>query len=298
MSIFVKDLPIEYKNEKFHENEFLVPNNNYNLLLRHREGMIFHIGSYSQNVFGLGPKERNLEQKFAWNLLTDNSISIVNLVGRFGTGKTFLALLAGLAQLEQFPDCGYEKLFDSIMVITPTVPVDSEHDLGLLPGEKFEKIRPWVGSIFDNFKAVLRLGNMKTKVFRKKSDKKNISNSNDDDNQDFRKRFEQLCNNGVIEFENINYIRGRSLHGYFIIVDEAQDFTDKEIKLIGGRVAQQTKIAILGNPYNVNRLFLREDINGLTYAVEALKNGNYKEAGSVVLKKVERSRVSEIFDEI
>lgn len=261
----------------FYENEFVIPNTNHELVFRYKKNKLQRVCAHPRKVFSHGPK--NLDQIMAWDLLTDPEVTIVSLVGRAGTGKTFLSLLAAMAQLEDFSGSEYRKCYSSLVVLTPTAPASREQYLGLLKGGKMEKLSPWLGAIFDNIKIIKR----SKKGLLDESSKTPSDCKRDDIIQ-------------RIEFEHIDHMRGRSLEKCFVIIDEAQNFNRAEIKLIGTRIAEGAKIVLCGDPSQVSRNFLSANNNGLVYAVEALKN--IPEAGSVLLDNVERSRTSEIFTEL
>lgn len=271
--ISVKEIEDQLEGGELLNNEFVVPNNNYSLILRHQDNFL-RVIEPSKSVLSIKPKPNNLPQHFAWNILFDESVGIVMILGLAGTGKTFLTLLAAMGQLRGFLDDGRKKLYDNIIVLTPTVSVGKDHDLGFLPGDNFEKISPWVQAIFDNAKAISR-SNF------------NISSSQDGNNM------ESLRKKGILEFLSVNHIRGRNLSDSFVIVDEAQNFTRGEIKLIGTRAADGTKIVFTGDPTQVNRAYLNKENNGLVHAVKAFQG--MKEAASIFLDRIVRSRVAELF---
>lgn len=254
----------------FCENEFIIPNTNYESVFRYKKYQLQKVCSHPKKIVSYGPK--NLDQIMAWDLLVDPETKIVLLWGRAGTGKTFLSLLIALAQLEGFSGSEYNKRYDNIVILTPTAPISKEQYLGLLKGGKMEKLSPWMGAIFDNLKYV-------------KKDKKILTCGKD--TVDLMQK---------IEFEHIDYIRGRSLEKSFVIVDEAHNFNRAEIKLIGTRIAEGSKVVLCGDPSQVSRNSLSANNNGLVYAIETLKN--IPEAGSVFMDEVVRSRVSEIFTEL
>ncbi|OQM46417.1 hypothetical protein B6A27_06930 [Anoxybacillus sp. UARK-01] len=215
--------------------------------------LLFHY----DHVWGIRP--RNVQQTMAFELLMRKDVSLVTLIGKAGTGKTLLALAAGLMQTE---DLGtYKKL----LVARPIVPVGK--DIGFLPGEKQEKLRPWMQPIFDNLEYLFNT--------KKPGELDAI-----------------LAGMSSIEVEALTYIRGRSLPEQFIIIDEAQNLTKHEVKTILTRVGEKSKIILMGDPEQIDHPYLDEYNNGLTYVVEKFKE--QKIAGHVRLIKGERSGLAQL----
>lgn len=214
-----------------------------------------------EHVWGIHP--RNVQQTMAIELLLRKDITLVTLIGKAGTGKTLLALAAGLMQTEDFRE--YKKL----LVARPIVPVGK--DLGFLPGEKQEKLRPWMQPIFDNLEFLFNT--------KKPGELDAI-----------------LAGMGSIEVEALTYIRGRSLPKQFIIIDEAQNLTKHEIKTILTRVGEKSKIVLMGDPAQIDHPYLDEYNNGLTYVVEKFKE--QKVSGHVRLIKGERSGLAQLAADI
>ncbi|MEH7238440.1 PhoH family protein [Bacillus sp. JJ1562] len=206
-----------------------------------------------------GIKPRNVQQTMAFELLLRDDIPLVTLIGKAGTGKTLLALAAGLMQTE---DLGkYKKL----LVARPIVPVGK--DIGFLPGEKQEKLRPWMQPIFDNLEYLFNT--------KKPGELDAI-----------------LAGMGSIEVEALTYIRGRSIPEQFIIIDEAQNLTKHEVKTILTRVGEKSKIVFMGDTEQIDHPYLDEYNNGLTYVVEKFKD--QKIAGHIRLVKGERSGLAQL----
>lgn len=218
--------------------------------------------STTQDVFGISP--RNIEQRIALDLLMNDNIKLVSLIGKAGTGKTLLAIAAGLAKTTQN---GFEKM----LVSRPVFPMGK--DIGYLPGDVDEKLRPWMQPIYDNLELILSLGDP--------SKAKN-----------YKKRMDDLFNMGIIEVEPLTYIRGRSIPKQYLIVDEAQNLTRLEIKTIVSRAGEGTKIILTGDPYQIDQPYLDATNNGLVYVVEKLKDEGL--TGSVTLRRGERSGLAQV----
>ena len=206
-----------------------------------------------------GVKPRNAQQHMAFELLLRKDIQLVTLTGKAGTGKTLLALAAGLLQTEDLGE--YNKL----LVSRPIVPMGK--DLGFLPGEKEEKLRPWMQPIYDNLEYLFNT--------KKPGELDSI-----------------LAGIHSIEVEALTYIRGRSLPDSFIIMDEAQNLTKHEVKTILTRVGERSKIILLGDPAQIDHPYLDEGNNGLTYVLEKFKDEPI--AGHVNLVKGERSELAQL----
>ncbi len=209
---------------------------------------------------------KNREQLIALDLLLNTDIELVTLIGKAGTGKTLLALAAGLHGIE-------EKNYNRVLVSRPVFPMGK--DLGYLPGTKEEKMDPWMQPIYDNADFLLNC------VDR---DGKNI------------KGHKTLIDMGFLEIEALTYIRGRSIPNQFMIVDEAQNLTPHEIKTIITRAGQGTKIILTGDPQQIDNPYVDSSSNGLSYAVEKFKNESI--AGHITLIKGERSRLAELASNI
>jgi PhoH-like ATPase len=211
----------------------------------------------NEHIWGIRP--RNAQQNMALELLLRDDIPLVTLIGKAGTGKTLLALAAGLMQTEDLQT--YKKL----LVARPIVPVGK--DLGYLPGEKDEKLRPWMQPIHDNLEYLFNT--------KKPGELDAI-----------------LAGMGSIEVEALTYIRGRSIPEQFIIIDEAQNLTKHEVKTILTRVGEKSKIVLMGDPEQIDHPYLDEYNNGLTHVVEKFKD--QKISGHVKLIKGERSAIAQL----
>ena len=225
---------------------------------------------HNQEIFGI--KARNEEQVMSFDLLMDPEVKLVSLVGKAGTGKTLIALAAGLNQVVE------NNNYSRLVVSRPVSPLGK--DLGYLPGTKSEKFNPWMQPIYDNMEILLsgkskRENNDNGKIFGKKQ-------TSLKDYLDF----------GFIELEPLTYIRGRSLPNQFIIIDEAQNLTPHEMKTIITRAGEETKVVITGDPYQIDIPYLDSESNGLSIAVEKFKAE--KIVGHVTLDKGERSALADL----
>lgn len=213
------------------------------------------------DVWGVRP--RNKEQAFAIDALLDDDIALVTLLGKAGTGKTLLAIAAGLRKVTD------EQKFAKLVVSRPIFPMG--RDIGYLPGTVEEKLNPWMRPIFDNVEYLMGLT---------KADKKAGRGA------------EELINMGMIEIEPLTYIRGRSLPNQFFIVDEAQNLTPHEIKTILTRIGEGSKLILTGDPYQIDNPYIDSESNGLTYVIDRFKGQSI--FSTVTLFKGERSQLAEL----
>src|SRR5665648_131342 len=223
---------------------------------QHRLHKLTHDG---KAVYGI--KALNKEQKFALDLLLDETIQVVTLVGKAGTGKTIMALAAGLEKVLE----GGGR-YNRILITRPIVPLGN--DIGYLPGDKEDKIRPWMQPIYDNLEYLC--------------------------NEHIQPNgcIDYLIANGKIELEALTYIRGRSIPKQFIICDESQNLSPHVIKTILTRVGRGSKIIFTGDPEQIDHPYLDASSNGLSYLVEKIKAGEI--AGHITLIKGERSGIAEL----
>ncbi|MEL6344257.1 MAG: PhoH family protein [Myxococcota bacterium] len=210
---------------------------------------------------------RNKEQLFALDLLLDDRIQVVTLMGVAGTGKTLMAIAAGLKRVVE--DARYRRL----VVSRPIFPLG--RDLGFLPGDVSEKLNPWMKPIFDNLEFLF--------------------GGEDDDNAHRRggqSNYQYLIDRGMIQVEPLTYIRGRSMPRQFMLVDEAQNLTPHEVKTVISRAGHNTKIVLTGDPYQIDNPYVDATSNGLSHVVERFKDSPI--AGHVTLCKGERSELAEL----
>jgi PhoH-like ATPase len=209
----------------------------------------------------MGVRPRNKEQSFALDLLLDESVRLVTLVGKAGTGKTLIALAAGLKRTME--DATYTRM----LVSRPVMPLG--RDIGFLPGDVDEKLNPWMQPIFDNLEFLFSGGSRKGP-----------------------RAYAELLESGQIQVEPLTYIRGRSLPQQFIIVDEAQNLTPHEVKTIITRSGDGTKIVLTGDPGQIDNPYVDSASNGLTIAAERFRGERL--AAHIVLAEGERSDLAEL----
>jgi PhoH-like ATPase len=218
------------------------------------------------NVYGIDPK--NIQQLMAFHLLLDPEIPLVSLVGKAGSGKTLITLAAALALVHDIRDEKGAPIYKRITCTTPTV--DMGRGIGFLPGDKNEKLGPYVQSFFDALEFIY-------------GDSLNLKNA-----------LEGLQDE--LQIEALNYIRGRSLPGQFFILDEAQNTTKHEIKTTITRMGEGSKIVIMGDPAQIDVPYLDKFNNGLTYTIEKFKDKGL--AGHLELIKGVRSPLADMAADI
>ena len=226
-----------------------------------RKAVIALIKSPKEGIWGIHP--RNREQQFAFDLLLNDEIRLVSLVGKAGTGKTLLAIAAGLVKTAD------ESAYNRLLVSRPVYPMG--RDLGFLPGDIEDKLAPWMQPIFDNVELLL---------------------SSYDEGGNRKRGYRELIDLGLMEIEPLTYIRGRSIPKQYMIVDEAQNLTPHEIKTIITRAGEGTKIVLTGDPYQIDNPYVDSASNGLSFSVERLKGQGI--TGHTTLTKGERSELAEL----
>lgn len=222
------------------------------------ENAIVPLISPPDSIWGI--HARNVEQSFAFDALLNDEIKMVSLVGKAGTGKTLLAIAAGL--FKTLDEARYQRL----LVSRPIFPMG--RDIGYLPGDIEQKLNPWMQPIFDNVEFLMG------------ADKKAAG------------RAQELINQGMLNIEPLTYIRGRSIPKQYLIVDEAQNLTPHEIKTIVTRAGSGTKIVLTGDVYQIDNPYVDSANSGLTHAVERFKGQAI--AAHVTLTKGERSELAEL----
>jgi PhoH-like ATPase len=210
-----------------------------------------------------GIRPRNKEQTFAADILMNDSIKLVTLVGKAGTGKTLLAIAAGLQKVTE------EGTYQRLLISRPIFPLG--RDIGYLPGDIEEKLNPWMQPIFDNVEFLMGLGKGERRQGRS---------------------YHELMDLGVLEIEPLTYIRGRSIPNQYMIVDEAQNLTPHEVKTIISRAGDNTKIILTGDPYQIDNPYVDATNNGIVHTVNRFKSERI--FGHMTLSKGERSELAEL----
>jgi PhoH-like ATPase len=217
------------------------------------------------NVWGI--TARNREQNFALNLLMNPEIDFVTLLGQAGTGKTLLTLAAGLMLTLEF------KVYTEIIMTRVTVPVGE--DIGFLPGTEEEKMNPWMGALEDNL---------------------DVLNKTDDEAGEWGRAATRDLIRSRIKVKSLNFMRGRTFINKFLIIDEAQNLTPKQMKTLITRAGPGTKVVCLGNIAQIDTPYLTEGSSGLTYVVDRFKGWDH--SGHVTLMRGERSRLADYAAEV
>ncbi len=227
---------------------------------------------------------RNPQQLMALDLLLDNSIQFVSLIGAAGTGKTFLALLAGLYKML------VEQEYEKMLVTRPVVPLGP--DIGYLPGDISEKLRSWMQPVYDNMDFITHSINTANQMALYKDEKGKKSRGK----KPTIPKLEELIEDGLISLEAITYMRGRSIPYQFIFIDEVQNLTPNEVKTLISRVGEGSKIVIAGDPYQIDSPYLDFSSNGLVVATAKFRGQAI--FGNVFLETSERSELSKLAQEL
>jgi len=221
---------------------------------------LMHVLPLSRLIWGIKPK--STEQLFAMNLLLDDRVKLVTLVGKAGTGKTLIAVASGLHKVTD------EKQYERLLVSRSVFPLGK--DIGFLPGSVEEKLNPWMQPIHDSIDFLMS----QTRKDRSPT-----------------QAFSELRDMGFINIEPLTYIRGRSIPHQFMIVDEAQNLTPHEVKTILTRAGEDTKIVLTGDPYQIDHPYLDSLSNGLAYTLTKFQGSEI--AGTMTLVRGERSALAE-----
>ncbi len=215
----------------------------------------------------LGIKPKNREQAFAFDLLLDENIQLLTLIGKAGTGKTLLAVAAGLQKVL------VDQTYTRMLVSRPVMPLGK--DIGFLPGTLDEKMSPWMQPIFDNLEFIF---------------------SRENKHGSLPETYQDVIANGQLQVEPLTYIRGRSLPEQYLIVDEAQNLTSHEIKTIITRAGDGTKIILTGDPEQIDNPYVDATSNGLSVVMNRFAQQTV--AGNVILTKGERSKLAELASDL
>jgi len=258
--------------KNWHSNQFLyLPDESqFECLVRSREGdtatleLARDYRAPQHNVWGI--QARNREQNFALNVLLDPNIDFVTLLGQAGTGKTLLALAAGLAQTMD------DKLYREIIMTRETIPLGE--DIGFLPGTEEEKMAPWMGALLDNLE---------------------LLSSHSEGGGDWERAATGSLISSRVKVRALNFMRGRTFLNRYIILDEAQNLTPKQMKTLITRAGPQTKVICLGNLGQIDTPYLTGTTSGLTYVVDHFKAYSY--GAHLTLRRGERSRLADFASE-
>lgn len=248
----------------WYENEYVMVKDERSTALarvRKEEGRLDALFPFKAPMWGIKP--RNREQHFALDACLRDDIHVVCLIGKAGTGKTLLALAAGLHMVAE------AEKYKRLLVSRPIFPLG--RDIGYLPGSVESKLKPWMQPIHDNVEFLFSISSKGKKAGH---------------------AVEEMVRAGVMEIEPLTYIRGRSIANQYMIVDEAQNLTPHEIKTILTRAGEGTKIVFTGDPFQIDNPYVDSISNGLTYLIDRFRGE--KIAASITLRKGERSKLAEL----
>jgi PhoH-like ATPase len=259
------------RDERWHPNQFLHFGDEQHVALRvlkieGAEATLQIVDDYQSNphrVWGIAA--RNLEQNFALNVLMDPEVEFVTLIGTAGTGKTLLALAAGLAQTMD------QQRYKEIIVTRATVPVGE--DIGFLPGTEEEKMTPWMGALTDNLEVL----------------------ASPRDSSNWARQATQDLLSSRVKVRSMSFMRGRTFISRYVIIDEAQNLTPKQMKTLLTRAGPGTKMVCLGNIEQIDTPYLTETTSGLTFAVQRFQH--WPHSAHITLRRGERSRLADFASE-
>ena len=231
-------------------------------------------------VFGI--THRNLQQQMALELLLDDNVKLVSLIGSAGTGKTLLAIAAGMQKVMN------DQTYTKLLCARPIMPLG--RDIGYLPGDKDDKLKAWMQPIFDNLGYLMsnRIATDNGETPEKVKTHAQLQN--------VEQRMQALVDGGQVVLEPLTYIRGRSIPHQFMIVDESQNLTPHEVKTIASRVGEGTKLILTGDATQIDNPYLDSSSNGLSYLVERLKGKGI--VGHITMTKSERSELASLVTEV
>ncbi|MFC1548879.1 PhoH family protein [Candidatus Omnitrophota bacterium] len=278
-----RDIDAFYKQKKFEvKKEGGFQPNEFALLVDKEDPKHTAIGRYKEEFGILMPlifnkthvmsvRPRNKEQAMAIELLLNNDINLVTLVGPAGTGKTLLAIAAGLQKVVK------DKSYGGLLISRPVMPLGK--DIGYLPGTKQEKLESWMGPIYDNLEFIF-----------------NAEKKERDTKVKIKTQIDKYIKEELIELEAMTFMRGRSIPNRFIIIDEAQNMTPHEVKTVISRAGNHAKMILTGDPYQIDNPYLDSSSNGLTYCVEKMKG--QRMFGHMTFAKSERSSLASLAAEL
>ena len=270
-----KRLPYKEGTQTFRPNQYIIlkdsANPNHTAMGRYSKELdcIVPVFKPVEGLWGIFPK--NAEQAFAIDALLNDDIKLVSLVGKAGTGKTLLAIAAGLAKTVD------EGVYSRLLVSRPVFPLGK--DIGFLPGDIEEKLNPWMQPIYDNIDFLF--GNTGTSGTNRSAPRRGAG-----------KGCQELMNQGLLQIEPLTYIRGRSIPQQYLIVDESQNLTPHEIKTIVTRAGEGTKVVLTGDCWQIDNPYVDSANNGLVYLVDRFKDEPI--SAHITLSKGERSKLSEL----
>ncbi|MBT4594591.1 PhoH family protein [bacterium] len=265
----------------------------YKRIFRFCGNKVFRELDFYRNVWGFSGK--NPQQIMALDLLLDDSVQLVSLVGPAGTGKTFLTLLSALFKVIK------EREYRKLLVSRPVVALGA--DIGYLPGDVQEKILPWMKPVYDNLELILSKvtgvpvdssedGKSGSNAKRRPPWERKVASEAMGYSVPFQTEIERLQSKGIICLDSITYMRGRSIPRQFIFIDEVQNLTPHEVKTIVSRAGEGTKIVLAGDPYQIDSPYLDFSSNGLTVTTEKFKGSRV--FGTVFLETSERSELAKL----
>jgi len=258
---FFKEGALKFEEKQFFSNQYVIMEAEEQKALGRydeKQGRIVALISNNTPIWGIHP--RNPEQNFALDALLNENILFVSLMGKAGTGKTLLALAAGLHKTID------QGTYKKMLVSRPVFPMG--RDIGYLPGDIEQKLNPWMQPVFDSLDFIMGMGNRTSRLTQ------------------------DLMGQRLLNIEPLAYIRGRSIPQQYLIVDEAQNLTPHEIKTIVTRAGAGTKVVLTGDCYQIDNPYVDASNSGLTYSVEKFKGQDI--AAHVSLKKGERSELAEL----
>lgn len=298
-SLTAKRLPELTKMHQLWSNQFIIvesESNPYNVRLFRHLGLGEHFQEVEDISIMNSFKSKNIQQLMALDLLMDDRIKLVTLLGPAGTGKTFLTLLVGLYKV------AYEHIYRKLLVTRPIIALGA--DIGFLPGDVQEKLHYWMQPVHDNLEFIfsqLSRGtgeqyNLSQRKEGKKHEQKKHKHFDQEQPRGEIQNVERLQQKGILSLEAITYMRGRSIPYQFVFIDEVQNLSPHEVKTIVSRAGEGTKVILAGDPYQIDSPYLDFSSNGLTTTTEKMKD--HALFGTVFLETSERSELAKLAADI